>query len=164
MLYSHEQLYIHIYMQKHNDAITSRHSSLEKYTSHFIERVVCERELETEQKLQYIDPQLFWLPQPFFPVLLGCSTGGLWSQPLLGHGSHSSIFSPTHLNFLSPGLYNNNFSCEHHNSHSIQPLDSQGCSWYLQPDAPVIYTGAFLLLTAWPDRRSICNKITKFWT
>ena len=31
-------------MQKHNDAIkTSGHSSLEKYTSHFIESVVCER-------------------------------------------------------------------------------------------------------------------------
>ena len=32
---------------------------------------------------------------PFFPVLLSCSTGGLGAQPLLGHGSHSSIFSPT---------------------------------------------------------------------
>ena len=26
-----------------------------KYTSHFNERVVCERELETEQRLQHID-------------------------------------------------------------------------------------------------------------
>ena len=30
-------------------------------------------------------------------------------------------------------------------------------SCYLRPDAPVIYTGAFLLLTAWPGRKSICN-------
>ena len=46
------------YMQNHNDDTikTSGHSSLEKYTSHFIERVLCERELETEQKLQHIDP------------------------------------------------------------------------------------------------------------
>ena len=88
-------------MQKHNDAITtSGHSSLEKYTSHFIERVVCERELETEQNCNILTPKLFWLSQPFFPVLLG-------AQPLLGHGSHSSIFSPTDLNFLLPGLYNN---------------------------------------------------------
>ena len=98
-------------MQNHKDntITTSGNSSLEKYTSHFIERVVCERELETEQRLQHIDPhpQLFWLSQPFFPVLLGCSTGDLGAQPLLGHGSHSSIFSPTDLNFLSPGLYNN---------------------------------------------------------
>ena len=83
---------------------TSSHSSLEKYTSHFIER---ERELETEQNCNILTPQLFWLSQPFFPVLLGCSTGGLGAQPLLGHGSHSSTFSPTDLNFLSPGLYNN---------------------------------------------------------
>ena len=54
-----------------------------------------------------LTPQLFWLLQPFFPVLLGYSAGGLEAQPLLGHGSHSSIFSPTDLNFLSPGLYNN---------------------------------------------------------
>ena len=40
----------------------------------------------------------------FFPVLLGCSTGGTDSA---GHGSYSSIFSPTDLNFLSPELYNN---------------------------------------------------------
>ena len=64
-------------------------------------------ELETEQRLQHIDPQLFWLSQPFCPVLLGCSTGGLGTQPLLGHGSHSTIFSSTDLNFPSPGLYNN---------------------------------------------------------
>ena len=92
-----------------NTIKTSGHTSLEKYTSHFIERVVCERKLETEQRLQCIDPphQLFWISQPFFPVLLGCSTEGMGAQPLLVHGSHSSIFSPTDLNFLSPGLYNN---------------------------------------------------------
>ena len=52
-------------------------------------------------------PPLFWLSQAFLPVLLGYSTGGLGAQPLLGHVSHSSIFSPTDLNFLLPGLYNN---------------------------------------------------------
>ena len=69
-------------MQNHNDDTikTSGLSSLEKYTSHFIERVVCERELETERKLQHID-QLFWLSQPLFPVLLNCSTGA-WGPSL----------------------------------------------------------------------------------
>ena len=145
-----------------NTIKTSGHSSLEKYTSHFIERVVCERELETEQRLQHIDPpQLFWLSQPFFPILLGCSTGGLRTQPLLGHGSHSSIFFPTDLNFLSPGLYNNltsTYFLRASHLYSIQPVDSQGyplIPWYLRSDAPVIYTGGFLLLTAWPG--SICN-------
>ena len=54
-----------------------------------------------------LSPQLFWLSHPFFPVLMGWSTGGLGAQHMLGHGSHSSIFSPTDQNFLSPGLYNN---------------------------------------------------------
>ena len=113
MLYSH---IIHIQLYTYTDACrdifnpikTSGHSSLEKYTSHFIERVVCERWVGDWTELQHIDPpQLFWLSQPFFPVLLDCSSGGLGAQPLLGYGSHSSIFSPTDLNFLSLGLYNN---------------------------------------------------------
>ena len=54
-------------MQKHNDAIkTNGHSSLEKYTSHFIERVwkgyegfYCVRgELETEQNCNILTPTL----------------------------------------------------------------------------------------------------------
>ena len=86
----------------------SEHSSLEKYTSYFIESVVCEMELENEQNCNILTPtQIFWLSQPFFPVLLGCPTGSLGTQPLLGHGSHPSIFSPIDLNFLSPGLYDN---------------------------------------------------------
>ena len=94
--------------------MTSGHSSLEKYTAHFIwkgskglRKVLSVRvELETEQNCNILTPhQLFWIQQHFFPVLLGCSTGGLGPHPL--HGSHSRIFSPTDLNFLSPGLYNN---------------------------------------------------------
>ena len=34
-------------------------TSLKKYTSHFIARFACERELETEQRLQYIDPHSY---------------------------------------------------------------------------------------------------------
>ena len=46
------------YMQKHNDnTINTRgHSSLEKYTSHFIERVVCERWVGDRTELQHIKP------------------------------------------------------------------------------------------------------------
>ncbi len=64
-------------------------------------------ELETELNCNILTPKLFWLQSHFFLVLLSCSTAGLGDQPLLGHGSHSSIFSPTDLNFLSPGLYIN---------------------------------------------------------
>ena len=143
-------------MQKHNDDTikTSRHSSLEKYTSHFFERVVCERCVGDWTELQHIDPQLFWLQQHFFLVLLGCSTGGLGAQPLLGHGSHSSIFSPTDLNFLSPGLYNNltstYFSRASQFTLNSTRRQSRLSPRYLRPDAPVIYTGAFLILTARP--------------
>ena len=77
---------------------------------------------------------LLWPQQSFFPVLLGCSTGGLRAQPLwdmflnpasssnwsdlqlltreswgptlLGATSLYSIFSPTALNFQFTELYN----------------------------------------------------------
>ena len=98
-----------------NTIKTGGHSSLEKYTSHFIWKgtkglwklLSVRGELETKQNCNILTSQLFRLQQHFFPVLLGCSTGSLGTQSLLGHGSHSSIFSPTDLNFLSPGLYNN---------------------------------------------------------
>ena len=40
----------------------------------------------------------------------------------------------------------------------IQPIHGQGYNSDIpQPDAPVIYIGAFPFLTAWPGRRSIYN-------
>ena len=55
---------------------------------------------------------------------------GAWGPPLLGAGSLYSILSPTNLNFLSPGLYNNLtptlLPASVTISHSIQPIDSQG--------------------------------------
>ena len=61
------------------------------------------------------------------PGLLNRWPGGPAS---LGHVPHSSIFSPTCLNFLLPGLYNNLASTLLPASvtilHSIPPLDSQG--------------------------------------
>ena len=86
VLHSHEQLYIHICMQKHNDAITtSGHRSLEKYTSHFIRKLesvtkgftVWEVSWRLNRTATYWPHQLLWLLQYFFPVHLGCSTGGL---------------------------------------------------------------------------------------
>ena len=105
MLYNHEQLYIHIYicMQKHNDAIkTNRHSSFEKYTSHFIWKgskdflkvLLCERWVRDWTELQHIDPH-FMAIIAFLsrsPGLLNRGPGGPAS---LGHCPHSSIFSPT---------------------------------------------------------------------
>ena len=114
-----------------NTIKASGHSSLEKYTSHFIEKVVCEREVETEQRLQHIYPPASPAITAFLSRSPGCSTGGLGAQPLLGHGSHSSIFTRTDLNSnCCRGyiiIWHPPTSCERHNSHSIQPFDSQGC-------------------------------------
>ena len=109
----------------------------------------------------------YWPPPTLLPTaaFLSCSPGlldrrpgGLGAQLLLGHGSHSSIFSPTDLNFLSPGLYNNLTSTYFWGASQFALnstlRQSRMPPWYLRPDAPVIYTGAFLLLTAWPG--SIC--------
>ena len=85
-------------------------------------------ELETEQNCNILTPTLLAIP-----AFLSCSPGllnrGLGAQPLLGHGSHSSIFTPTDLNFLSPGLYNNltsTYFLQVSHLHSVQPVDSQG--------------------------------------
>ena len=121
-------------------------------------------ELETEQNCNILTPALLAIRAFLFrsPGLLNRGPGGPAS---LGHGSHSSIFSPTDLNFLSPGLYNNltptytlrasQFRTQFNPSTvQVAPdlLISSTC-------APVIYTGAFLFLTAWPSWRSICNII-----
>ena len=138
MLYNHEQLYIHICMQKHiQHNKDERQSSLEKYTSHFIWKgskgllkvLLCERELETEQNCNILTPTLMAITAFLFrsPGLLNQGPRGPAS---LGYVPHSNIFFPTHLNFRSPGLYNNLthtlLPASVTISHSIQPLYNQG--------------------------------------
>ena len=73
----------------HTDAMNNRRAktSLEKYTSQFICKArkgcvgfYCERELETEQRLQYIEPHSHGRQRCVFLVLQGCSTGGPAAQ------------------------------------------------------------------------------------
>ena len=153
MLYSH---IIHIHMHAEHNLLntikTSEHSSLKKYTSHFIERVMCERELETEQRLQHIDPHSYGHKIVSFPFSSAAkprawepSFSGTWSssQHLLSNSQSEVMSAPSarcwfsrlhlfsnYLNFLSPGLYNNLtptlLPLSVTISHSIQPLDSQG--------------------------------------
>ena len=153
-------------MQKHNDAITtSGDSSLEKYTPHFIERVVCERELETKQRLQHIEPPTF----PAITAFLSCSPGLLnrgpgrgrlcWDIVLIPGSCLQLIWTSCRRGYMI--IWHPPTSCERHNfALSSTPRQSRSplISWYLRPDAPVIYTGAFLLLTSWPG--SICNITT----
>ena len=149
------------WMQKHIQHNKDERTQFfrKKYTSHFIRKVLCVRgELETEQNCNILTPQPFWLQQYFFPVLLGCSTGGL-GVPLLGHGSHSNIFSPTDWLPVEPGLYNYLTSTcflWRHNSHSIQPVDSQGYPPISSTGCTCYLHGRISHLTAWPGRRSIC--------
>ena len=157
VLYSHKQLYIHICMQKHNDAMKTSDSSSEKYTSHFIERVVCERELETEQNCNILTLTLMAITAflscspgllnqgPGGPASLGhgphssifsptaTAQSGAWEPPLLGAGSLYRILSPTNLNFLCTELYYC-FTPTQFNLSTVKVIPlipSTGCTYYL---------------------------------
>ena len=89
---------------------------------------MCERWVWDWTELQHIDPPTLLATAAFLsrsPGLLSWGPGGLGAQPLLGHGSHSSIFSkwlpvaPRLYNYLTP----TNFLWRHI-SHSVQPIDS----------------------------------------
>ena len=96
------------------------------------------------------------------------SQSGAWGLPLLGAGFLYRILSPTGLvSKLTDFLSSPSFiivqrppsSCGRHNFSLIQPVHSEGYNILIipWPDAPVIYTGAFPILTARPGRRSIYN-------
>ena len=125
-MYSHEQLYIHICMQKHNDSIkTSGHRSWEQYTSHFIRKGCVWEGVGDWTELQHIDP-----PNSSGTAFLSRSPGLLNRGPR-GPASAGTWFSfqhlsPTVLNFLSPGLYNN-LTSTYFLRASQFALDSQGC-------------------------------------
>ena len=137
-------------------------------------------------EMQHIDPHSIGHNRVSFPFpgLLNRGPGGPAS---LGHDPQSSIFSQTGLipnssigglrapsagcwlslphlvsnwlNFLCTKLYNSSTttflgvtSCTH-STHRQSRLYSV----IPRPDAPVIYTGTFPILTAWPGPRSINN-------
>ena len=165
--------------QRHN--IDKRPSSLENYTSHFIWKglkgllkvLLCERLVGGWIELQHMDPHSYghnsvsfpfswavqlgtWGPSlsgtgsSFQHLLSNCNwtstaQSGAWGPPLLGGGFLYCIFSSTDwtscaLSYII--VRRPPSSCGHHKSHSFNP------------DAPVIYTGAFAILTAWPG--SVC--------
>ena len=105
----------------------------------------------------YWPHQHFWLQQHFFPVLLGCSTGGLGTQPLVLIPASSLQLIGTscrrgYIIIWCPPTF-----CKRHNSYSIQPvhchgytvISSNGCTCYLHR--------CISHLTATPGRRSICD-------
>ena len=93
-------------LRRHNK--DERHSLLEKYTSHFIWKVACERELETEQNCNILTPTLMAISVSF--PLSRAAQLGAWRLTLQGAGFLYCILSPTGLiskltDFLSSPSY-----------------------------------------------------------
>ena len=157
-------------MQNHNDdTIKTSHTVLlenipltlkgfERVTKRFTVRGL----LETEQNSNILTPTLIAITAFLFrsPELFN---RGPWGPASLGHVSQSSILSPTRLiqlielpvhrviylfnvHLLLVGVTNR--------TQSTRPR-SRLYPHIPRPDAPIIYTGAFHILTAWPG--SICN-------
>ena len=113
-------------------------------------------------------PPLYWPWPRFFPILQGCSTGGLGAPPLwelvFSTASYLRlIWSPKSLaSCLHRGyiiIWRPLFFLRASQFRTFSTLPRSRL-WYPdipRPDAPVIYTGAFPILTAWPGRRSIYN-------
>ena len=111
-----------------NTIKTSGHSSLEKHTTHFIERVVCERELETEQRLQHIDPPIllaitaFLSPFSWFVQPVPCRPSLCWDRVLIPASSLQLTWTSCRRGYIL--IWHPPTCCERHNSRTIQPLDS----------------------------------------
>ena len=173
--------YTYTYRNIFNTIKTSGHSSLEKYTSHFIWKgskgllkvLLCERWVGDWTELQHIDPHSYghnsvsfpfsWVAQP---GAWGPSLSGRWSsfQHLLSNSSELQLFNrgSCWVLVLSTVSYIQltRTSCAPSYIIVLRPLNStcrqsRLSPWYLRPDAPVIYTGAFPISTARPG--SICN-------
>ena len=135
--------------------MTNRHSSLEKYTSHFIQKG-CERWVGDWTKTA-----TYWsLALLAIAALLFHSAGLLnrgllrTARPLLRAGSHCLELQQlttklqTHWTSCRSGLYHcltSTCFSERRISTQFNPSTVKVIPWYLRPDAPVIYTGAFLI-------------------
>ena len=150
---------------EHTDTIMTTTQFLEKYTSLTLFERLCVRGCWRPNRTA-----TYWLShsyshQHFFPVLRGCSTGGL--EPSLSGCWFSllhliSNWSGLQTNWLPvfTELYNSSTppsSCGRHNcTHSTHPR-SRYNSDIPRQDAPVIYIDAFPILTDRLGRRSIYN-------
>ena len=126
-------------------------------------------------ELQYIDPHSYGHQRCVFLNLQGCSTGGPGAQLSAECCSLYRISSPMGLvskltdllSSLSYIIVQRPLLLVGVTIALIQPIHSQGYNSDIPwPDAPVIYSGAFPILTAWPGRRSIYNTgqhLSTFW-
>ena len=131
---------------------TSGHSSLEKYTFHFIWKgskgllkvLLCERWVGDWTELQHIDPHSYRHNSVSFPFCWAAQPGS-WGPSLSGTWSSSQHLLSNWVEFLSPGLYNNLTStyfqrasqfCTQFNPSTVKVapdllISSTGCTCYL---------------------------------
>ena len=130
---------------------------------------MCERELETEQNCNILTLTLMAISVSF-PFSFAAQPGA-WGPASLGAGFLYRILSLTGLvskqtDFLSSLSYiivQRPLLLVGVTITLIQPIHGQGYNSDIpRPDAPVIYIGAFHILTAPPGRRSIYNNRTLF--
>ena len=116
-------------------------------------------------ELQHIDPHSIGHNHVSFPFSCAAQPGA-WGPTLLGAGFLYRILSPTSLvskltDFLSSPSYiivQRPLLLVGVTIALIQPIHGQGYNSDIPPpDAPVIYMGAFPILTARPGHRSIFN-------
>ena len=164
-------------MQKHNDAMkTSAHSSLEKYISHFIWKgskelqtvLLCERWVGDRTELQHIDPNSYCHNSISFPFSRAAQPR--WDMVFIPASSLKLIWG-SELQLLNRGTWGSLCWVRVLSTASYLQLTWTSCApsyiivlrllnstcwhsrlspWYLRPDAHVIYTGAFPILTARP--------------
>ena len=153
-------------MQNHNDdAIKTSDTVLRKIYFSLYLKGLCVRGSWRPNRTATYWPQLLWTSAFLSrsPGLFNRGPGAqsLWALVFSTASYLRLVWSPT--DWISCALsyiivQRPPSSCGRHNFALIQPVRSQGYNPDIpRPDAPVIYTGAFPILTARPGRRSICN-------
>ena len=152
----HIQLYTYTCGNKINNNDERTHFFRKIYLSHLGWKGLCVRgELETEQTATYW-PQIPMSLAEIFSRSAGCSTGGpegpaLCWELVLTASNWNSNFNCNWLQLtqlsVAPGyiiVWHPSASRGRQNCIEFNPSTVKVISWYLRPDAPVIYTGASL--------------------
>ena len=129
---------IHIHVETKSTIMTNGHSSLEKYTSHFIrkgcERIMCERWVgDLNKDCNILTPSSSVLSSTSFSFCWAAQPGALRSQPLLWElvltASNRNNWLQTNWTSCGTGLYHcltSTYFLWASNLHPIQPVHSQG--------------------------------------
>ena len=96
IIHIHLHMHAHLYAEHNDDTIKTSDTVLRKiYLSLLFERVLCERELETEQNCNILTPTLVAISVSF--LFSWAAQPGAWGPASLGAGFLYRILSPTRL-------------------------------------------------------------------